>query len=183
MTSVVISRRVSISICTSSLKRKYHPHWLHFRQPITPEIVKITSVQSVTTSSSKWRHFRSDICARVKPQLICLTVVWEIYNKHSIWDSKCDLTLVNSVVPTVTIRHDDVIKWKHFPRNWPFVWGIHRSPVNSPHKGRWRGALMFSLICVWINGWVNNRKAGDLRRYRAHNDVIVLSRYSIWITL
>ena len=23
--------------------------------------------------------------------------------------------------------HDDVIKWKHFPRNWPFVRGIHRS--------------------------------------------------------
>ena len=43
--------------------------------------------------------------------------------------------------------HDDVIKWKHFPRYWPFVRGIHRSPVNSPHKSQWRGALMFSLIC------------------------------------
>ena len=63
--------------------------------------------------------------------------------------------------------HDDVIKWKHFPRYWPFVRGIHRSPVNSPHKGQWRGALIFSLICIWINGWVNNREAGDLRRYRA----------------
>ena len=71
--------------------------------------------------------------------------------------------------------HDDVIKWKHFPRNWPFVRGIHRSPVNSPHKGQWRGALMFSLICVWTNDWVNNREAGDLRRYRAHSDVIVMS--------
>ena len=70
--------------------------------------------------------------------------------------------------------HDDVIKWKHFPRNWPFVRGIHRSPVNSPHKGQWRGALMFSFICVWINDWVNNRKAGDLRRYRGHYDVIVM---------
>ena len=29
--------------------------------------------------------------------------------------------------------HDDVIKWKHFPRYLPFVRGIHRSPVNSPH--------------------------------------------------
>ena len=71
-------------------------------------------------------------------------------------------------------RHDDVIKWKHFPRYWPFVRGIHRSPVNSPHKGQWRGALMFSLICVWINAWVNNREAGDLRRRRAHYDVIVI---------
>ena len=46
------------------------------------------------------------------------------------------------------------------------------------HKGQWRGASMFSLICVWINGWVNNRQAGDLRRYRAHYDVIVMdTRY------
>ena len=71
-------------------------------------------------------------------------------------------------------KHDDVIIWKHFPRYWPFVWGIHRSPVNSPHKGQWRGALMFSLICVWINGWGNNREYGDLRRYCAHYDVIVM---------
>ena len=41
---------------------------------------------------------------------------------------------------------NDVIKWKHFPRYWPFVRGIHRWPVNSPHKVQWRGALMFSLI-------------------------------------
>ena len=70
--------------------------------------------------------------------------------------------------------HDDVIKWKHCPRYWPFVQGIHRSPVNSPHKGQWRGALMFSLICVWINGWVNNREVGDLRSHRANYDVIVM---------
>ena len=42
-------------------------------------------------------------------------------------------------------NQDDVIKWKHFPRYWPFVSGIHRSPVDSPHKGQWRGALMFFL--------------------------------------
>ena len=70
--------------------------------------------------------------------------------------------------------HDDVIKWKHFPRYLPFLRGIHRSPVNSPHKGQWRGALMFSLICAQINGWENNREAGDLRRHRAHYDVIVM---------
>ena len=42
-----------------------------------------------------------------------------------------------------------------------------------PHKCQWRGALVFSLIWAWINGWVNNREAGDLRRQRAHYDVIV----------
>ena len=70
--------------------------------------------------------------------------------------------------------HDDVIKWEHFPHYWPFVWGMHRSPVNSPHKGQWRGALIFSLICAWINGWLNNRKAGNLRCHRAHYDVTVI---------
>ena len=69
---------------------------------------------------------------------------------------------------------DSVIKWKHFPRYWSLVWGIHRWQVNSPHKGQWRRALMFSLICAWMNGSVNNREAGDLRRHRAHYDVIVM---------
>ena len=64
--------------------------------------------------------------------------------------------------------------WKHFPRYWPFVRRIHRSPVNSPHKGQWRGALMSSLICTWINSWINNPAAGDLRRHRAHCDVSVM---------
>ena len=79
------------------------------------------------------------------------------------------------------VSHDDVIKWKHFPRYWPFVREIHRSPVNFPHKGQWRGALMFTLICAQMNGWVNNREAGDLRRYRVHYDVIVM--YWGWLSL
>ena len=81
---------------------------------------------------------------------------------------------------TLDPDHDDVIKWKHFPRYWPFVRGIHRSPVNSPHKGQWRGALMFSLMCARINSWVNNREAGDLRRYRHHYDVIVMQT-RVWV--
>ena len=72
------------------------------------------------------------------------------------------------------VPQDDVMKWKHFPRYWPFVRGIHRSPVNSPHKGQWRGALIFSLICAWINGWVNKHEAGGLRRLRTHYDVTVM---------
>ena len=52
--------------------------------------------------------------------------------------------------------------------------GEFTGPVNSLHKGQWSGALMFSLICVWINDWVNNREAGDVRRYRTHYDVIVM---------
>ena len=56
--------------------------------------------------------------------------------------------------------------------------GNSPAPVNSPHKGQWRGAVMFSLICPWINAWVNKREAGDLRRHRAYYDVIVMGGIS-----
>ena len=69
---------------------------------------------------------------------------------------------------------DDVIKWKHFPHHWTFVRGIHRSPVNSSPKRQWRGAWMFFLTRFWIHGWVNNGRAGDLRRHRTHYDVTVM---------
>ena len=73
--------------------------------------------------------------------------------------------------------------WRHqmetfFPRYWPFVRGIHRSPVNST-QGQWRRAWMpfFWTASEWIKGWVNNREAGDLRRYRAHCDVTVMNAF------
>ena len=52
-------------------------------------------------------------------------------------------------------------------------------PGEFPPKGQWRRVLMYSLICVWINSWVNNRDDGDLRRYRAHYDVIVMIAVNI----
>ena len=60
--------------------------------------------------------------------------------------------------------HDDVIKWKYFRVTGPL----------SPHKGQWRGALMFSLIYAWTNGWVNSRDAGNLRHNSAQYDVSVM---------
>ena len=83
-----------------------------------------------------------------------------------IWETMPLMPLQHVMIPTTTL-YDDVIKWKHFPCYWPSVPGIHRWPVNSPHKGQWRRALM-------IHGWVNNRESGDLRRHRAHYDVIAM---------
>ena len=86
-------------------------------------------------------------------------------------------------VSRIISLHDDVIKWKHFSRSWPFVRGIHRSPVNSPHKGQWRGALILSLICAWINASVNNHEADDLRRHSAHYDVTLMGTRAIpWLS-
>ena len=70
--------------------------------------------------------------------------------------------------------HDDVIKWNCFPRYWPIVRGIHPSLVKSPHKGQWRGDLMFSLICTKTNDWASHRDAGDLKRHRAYYNVVVM---------
>ena len=92
---------------------------------------------------------------------------WHCMIASSLFYSKSDL------LPA----HDDVIKWKHFLRYRTFVRGIHRPPVNSPHKGQWHGALTFSLICAWINGSVNNHEAGDLRRHRTHYYAIVMNSY------
>ena len=100
------------------------------------------------------------------------------FTDHFKWLQKdCIIWLYMNIVSRYSWyspHHDDVIKWKHVSRYWPFVWGIHRSPVNSPHKGQWRGAFIFPLICVWVNGLVNNQEAGDLRCQRAHYDVIVI---------
>ena len=69
---------------------------------------------------------------------------------------------------------DSTLACRHIGRYWPFVRGIHRPPVNSPHKGQWRGALTISLICAWTNGWTSNRDANDLRRLHAYYDVTVM---------
>ena len=76
--------------------------------------------------------------------------------------------------------HDDVIKWKHFPRYWPFVRGIHRWPVNSQHKGQWRGAMIFDLRLnerlskqSWSR-WFETQS----RPLRRHSNVSILWLYS-----
>ena len=58
---------------------------------------------------------------------------------------------------------------------WLTVRGIYRSLVKFPLKGQWYGALMFSLICACINGWVYKREAGDLGRRSTHYDVTVMA--------
>ena len=110
-------------------------------------------------SSAKWRPFRIGLN--------------ELRGRGVAEGLKAYCTSSRKEVKSINI-HDDVIKWKHFPRYWPFAREIHRSPVNSPHKGQWRVALMFPLIYSWINGWANNDEAGYLRRHHAHCDVTVM---------
>ena len=99
------------------------------------------------------------------------TAWWSICQYKFCWSSE---GAHDDVIIAQSSRvNDRVIKWKHAPCYWPFVRGIHWSPVYSPHKGQWRGALIF-FICAWINGWISNREADDLRRHRTHYDVTAM---------
>ena len=120
----------------------------------------------------------------------CQLDTWEhIWKWQSAkWHLLClGLNVLNFLLSTETTAYS---WWRHqmetFRRCWPLLRGIHRWPVNSSHKSQWREALMFSLICAWINSSVNNRETGDLRRHRAHYDVtvmIVVSVFSMYILL
>ena len=124
-------------------------------EPFLPEICRWVSAK---------RH--NSIANALELRLSC--------TKPSMWDPDFFITVSADVRCWAISRP----WWRHqmetFSALLAFVRGIHRSPVNSPHKGQWRGALMFTLICARINGWVNNGEAGDLRRNRAHYDVIVM---------
>ena len=78
-----------------------------------------------------------------------LSVLWDVsmLSIHQLLPFAWWYEMVAEILHTAPFHstHDDVIKWTHFPRYWSFVRGIHQSPVNSPHKGQWRGALMFYL--------------------------------------
>ena len=93
-----------------------------------------------------------------------------------------------SVFIKYILGNHDVIKWKHFPRCWPFAMELHRWPMDFPHKGQWRGALMFSLICAWTYYWTNNRNAGDWAHYDttvkcAHSLCFAAVRYGTTLSL
>ena len=91
----------------------------------------------------------------------------------------CQICQNNSYLLTITNtfgrRHRTW--WRHQMETFSALLAL--CAVNSPHKSQWRGALMFSSICAWINDWVNNQEAGDLRHHRSHYDVIVMASKSM----
>ena len=87
----------------------------------------------------KWHPSFLNVTRVYKPLCYFLSIWFSEQNSHVFYQY--------GVINTYYFGgHDVVIKWKHFPHYWLFVRGIHRTPVNSLHKGQWRGALMFLLI-------------------------------------
>ena len=132
------------------------------------QIIWITETGNAHTAS-RYRHNR----LLQSPDMVHEYVLWmwlDVTKQHQLIlhiKSKDEAVVNNGL-------HDDVIKWSSFRVTGHVCGEIHRWPANSHHKGQWRGALVFSLFCAWIKGWVNNREAGDLRRHRAHYDVTVM---------
>ena len=57
--------------------------------------------------------------------------------------------------------------------------GEFTGPRWIPHTKASDAELWFFFICAWINGWVNKHEAGDLRRHRAHYDVIEMRLHNL----
>ena len=119
-------------------------------------------------------YTRDDKYPQARLAVSVFSILWEAlcYGKRDFVifvDEECGCVIYSGIQFLISFAW-----WRHqkeiFSALLAICAGNSPVPVNSPHKGQWRGALMFSLICVWIN----NREAGDWRRYRAHNDVIVM---------
>ena len=102
------------------------------------------------------------------------------WNIEKYCEKYCDISLAifNYIIRHTKVTENHWAWWRHQMQTFSALLAIcvGNSPVmvNSPHKGQWRGALMFSLVCTWIHGWVNNREAGDLRCHHTHYDIIVM---------
>ena len=110
---------------------------------------------------SRWRRFKMQT-------IKCVAVGDKAVGKNSLFKSYI-LYVFNKPSPEYFMSVS-TNKNKHSQAQWVFM----LTSSNGPHKGQWRGALMFSLIFAWINAWVNNGGAGDWRRHRAHYDIIVM---------
>ena len=111
-------------------------------------------------SSARWRPFSLTLNA--------LSHLFYETPHASLLDTTCIIDVAKSRIGTswALHGHDDVIKWK-----------ISSKLFASCHKGQWRGALMFSLMCTWTNGWANSPDTGELRRHARHCYTSVMATY------
>ena len=162
----------------SSFWQNFH-HWVHR---------KLSKWQPLMKISSKWRHSRFIVrCAVYTMQyfhgVVVLSLLWWYF--RFLFDSSHQFTVpiffritFIGIGALVSMLKCQWTWWHHQMETFSALLAVCAG--NSPVTGEFpaqRPALMFSLICVWINGWVNNREAGHLKRYRAHYDVIVMANH------
>ena len=137
------------------LKRKFHENAFCIADLVFKDAAKSPDhTKPLPESMLTNRQWRSDALQPVIFNynrfsiLECFFVLW------SINQSNCAVIIFFIHQPV----HYDIIKWKHFLHNWPFVRWIHQSPEYSLHKDQWYRTLMFSLICTQTNGWAKKSR-------------------------
>ena len=121
-------------------------------RPFCPEGDELSHIISswrsiIYTYSGGWLCWRRGI----RSPVTCLNIEMSSYQYRGSWNRALVWLKSTGTKDSETrkiinrVQHDDVIQWKHFPRYWPFVRGMHRSPMDSRHKAQWRGALVFSF--------------------------------------
>ena len=147
--------------------------WWFFLRKLAQAVEQTISTPAISDAMTfTWRHFNVKIIVfnRNIPIFLCrpltVAVCDIIYNKP-----QNSMPINQAAMTQFSAIHDDVIKWKHFTGHLCGEFTGHRW---IPHTKASDAELWCSLICARINGWVNNREAGDLRRYRGHYDVTVM---------
>ena len=129
-------------------------YWSDFCTPVC--LVEVCAPRDRFTQQGTYGEINTD--------WIGVTGLWLLHN----WDDVGVRELC-----TLKLCEINISWWRHEMGTFSVLLALcaGNSPVNSPHKGHWRGALIFSFICAWINGWINNREAGDLRHHPAHYEL------------
>ena len=148
------SFRISMdTVCYAELP--WERNWLWIPFPYISDWF-VAAFWSLETGS-RWKRLCT-FCSIHRNVSSELGVEYELWTMNFIIESRGCVVLLDELITMTTKRnihettkcsflHDDVIKWKLCPRYWPLVRGItHRSPVNSPHKGQWRGALILLYL-------------------------------------
>ena len=103
------------------------------------QMVRTNIVTNIDTHTNKQTNTQGENIITSLTRVINITKITtfrtKLYEIGHIWPKSCYVVWKKwSSWVKMTKIHDDVIKWKHFPRYWPFVQGILQWPVNSPHK-------------------------------------------------
>ena len=162
--------------------------WNNVNSNLHKEQTTVKSYQNSCIFSEKRIHLKVS-SAKWWQSCMALRVLKDTYTAKCQSQTKCCLRFISLIVLYSFIIFDVCIVielgvWcvrymmtspngKHY---WPYVRGIHQSPVNFRHKGHRQGALIFSLICAWTSDWANSRYVGDFRRHRSswrHCNVLI----------
>ena len=140
------------------------------------EISRIWNAATILASFVWQGYIISWYCIRLQAVIFGEMELHNWFQNHVICGTIGRLFVENCYI-NLPLKFELYSWWRHqmetFSASLALCAGNSPVPVNSPHKGQWRGALMFSLICASINDWVNNREAGDVRRHRGHYDIVM----------